>query len=140
MIPGILQDPYFIFGFIFILAHFTGYYLLLEKISNKIKQKRDDALKNFERKITKKIKLSLIVSLHKEIHKIQDDFEVLEGKVSSVFWAGIIIFISSLFGWGRNIFPSLQMINSLVNLFIGISLIVLFINLISLLNWNLKNK
>jgi len=137
----ILKDPFFYFGFGFIIVHLVSYYNLLDKIAKRIKDKGNEDTNKIKKEMVKKIKPERIIHLHKEVHRIENCYSALETNVSDVFKAGMAIFVLSIIGMSRNFFsiitPDLVNIIIILMATIGASFAI---NFYKLLKWNLENK
>jgi hypothetical protein len=136
-----VKDPFLYFGVIFFIGHLIQYYTLLEKISEKLKRKRDEEIFGLKKELKKKINPDRIVCLHKELHRIDEHYSDLDSKVYGNFQAGVAIIILSFVGFLRNFASYITQDIVTIILLVLIPVGALFaVNLWRLLSWNLKNR
>lgn len=134
-------DPFLYFGLGFLVAHLVQYYMLLDKISKRIRSKEQEDIDKIKSQINNSLTPDKVIELHKDIHKIETSYESLQESVIGNFHAGTALLILTGIGYLRNFFsfitPDIVTIIQFIMIIAGASFVI---NFWKLLNWNLKNK
>jgi hypothetical protein len=138
---SVFKDPFFYIGLGGAIVHFLQYYGILDKIAEKIKRRKDQAILRIEEQIETKPPSKKIIELHSEIHTLADKYGSLNRFVLMNFFSGVAFIVLCAIGWSRNFIPVItpDFVTGVI-IYIIVAVVVWFITLVRLLYWNLVVK